>query len=265
MHEQGTLIAEETNGIAVRRVVRRLEGIQPVEVVPSVVATVIAPIDVVVSFSIHAIDVEGMTAEIHVMTCIDDGAPFFQFMSQHSVPTTGGVENAVEILSHAVTESTMQGFHGPIDVCTRGPEAIVHVHRHSSRQTGEGYGVALGWGPSIAIVQEIVAPVESGTGQHIRNRIVVRLPTEEGVLQDFGIAIESHHLLNGGCNTSAKTTGLTDCAVLGGPLGTQQVIGLLLCANGLQQGTDGGSLLNLFPPTSPRGSKTRRALILHLP
>ena len=236
MHKEGTLIAEEADNETVIGVVCRLEGTQPVEVIPTIITAVVAPVNVVETSGIHSINIEGVTAYIHIMSCIDNRSSLLQFMTKNRVPTGGGIENAVCIFHHTISEGPLQGFDSPIDICARGIQAIVHVYRHSRRQAHPCDCQALRLGPSVAIVQQVVVPVKTSAWEHIFDSVVVCLPTEKGILQLLRIAIIRHHLLYGRGDAPAETARLADLSAILRPIGTKEVIRLLLVSDGMQQG-----------------------------
>ena len=120
MHKEGSLIAEEADNETVIGVVCRLEGTQPVEVIPTIITAVVAPVNVVETSGIHSINIEGVTAYIHIMSCIDNRSSLLQLMTKNRVPMGGGIENAVCIFHHTISEGPLQGFDSPIDICARG-------------------------------------------------------------------------------------------------------------------------------------------------
>ena len=163
------------------------------------------------------------------------------------MPAGGSVEDAVVVAHHAIAQGSLQRFHSTIDTGSGGIEAVLHVDSHACCQGGKGNGQALCFRPAVAVIRQVVLPVEAGSGQHILDNIVVGLPTVQGIDEGFRVAIVSHHLLNAGRNTSRKAAFLADGAVLVGPERAEQVVRFLLITNGVQQGADGCPHLTAYP------------------
>ncbi len=236
------LVAEKTFGATQGSgLVGRLKRIEKVEVEPSVVTAIVAPIEVVVAFLVHAVDIEGMTAKRHVVTCVANGTALFQFVAKQLVPGSVGVKRALDELNSLISKHTVQGFHGAIDAGSTARDAPAHVGCHAQPIGEIGYGIRLGIAESIAIVGQNIVPVDDLTRQYILNGVVICLPTKQRVERGGRILPVGDYLFQTSGNATRDAARGAYRAVFINIIRTSPVEGIVLSADTAQQRVHGGA------------------------